>query len=51
MPSLQQPHTRKLTITHIPKSYAAAVFDFINFRLGKIRHDPVTLLGERRKKS
>jgi hypothetical protein len=31
------------------KPYAAAVFDFIHFRLEKTRYDPAFLLGERRK--
>lgn len=31
------------------KPYAAAVFDFLHFRLEKTRYDPAFLLGERRK--
>jgi len=30
------------------KPYAAAVFDFIHFKLGKTIYDPAVLLGERR---
>lgn len=33
------------------KPYAAAVFDFIHFRLERTRYDPAELLGERRKKN